>query len=111
MTDTDTFTSNLTGGSFRINHELNFDDRCVIYLLTWKQCQKQFTGETMDDLTHRWKHDNSNPGKLDRKEYLMEKHLYRSYSSPVNTELLNSASVTLIDKTDRSDPKKRKTTG
>ena len=41
MTDTDTFTSPVTGESFKINHQLNCDDRCIIYLLRCKQCQKR----------------------------------------------------------------------
>ena len=41
VTDTDTFASTVTGESFKINHQLNCDDRCIIYLLTCKQCQKQ----------------------------------------------------------------------
>ena len=31
MTDTDTFTSTVTGESFKINHQLNCDDRCIIF--------------------------------------------------------------------------------
>ena len=46
VTGTDTFTSTVTGESFKINHQLNCDDICTIYLLTCKQCQKQYTGET-----------------------------------------------------------------
>ena len=34
VTDTDTFTSTVTGESFKSNHQLNYDDRCIIYLLT-----------------------------------------------------------------------------
>ena len=32
-TDTDTFTSTVTGESFKINHQLNCEERCIIYLL------------------------------------------------------------------------------
>ena len=32
VTDTDTFTSTVTGKYFKINHQLNCDDRCIIYL-------------------------------------------------------------------------------
>ena len=53
VTDTDTFTSTVTRESFKINHQLNGDDRCVIYLLTCKQCQKQYTGKTTDDFRYR----------------------------------------------------------
>ena len=53
VTDTDTFTSTVTGESFKINHQLNCDDRSIIYLLTCKQRQKQYTGETTDDFRYR----------------------------------------------------------
>ena len=32
--ETDTFTSTTTGESFKINHKLNCDNNCLIYLLT-----------------------------------------------------------------------------
>ena len=34
VSDTDTFTSTVSGESFEINHHLNCDDRCIINLLT-----------------------------------------------------------------------------
>ena len=37
----------------------------------------------------------------------MQEHLYRHFSSPGHRGFLNDVSVTLIDKTDGSDPKKR----
>ena len=46
--ETDTFTSTTTGESFKINHRLNCDDNCLIYLLTGKCCGKQNVGETTD---------------------------------------------------------------
>ena len=36
VTDTHTFTSTVEGESFKINHQLNCDDRCIIHLLTCK---------------------------------------------------------------------------
>ena len=54
VSDTETFTSTMTGESFKINHQLNCDDRCIIYFLTCKQCQKKYTGETTDDFRYRW---------------------------------------------------------
>ena len=47
--ETDTFTSTTTGESFKINHQLNCDDNCLIYLLTCKCCGKQYVGETVLD--------------------------------------------------------------
>ena len=37
----------------------------------------------------------------------MQEHLYRHFSSPGHRRLLNNVSVTLIDKTNGSDPEKR----
>ena len=107
VTDTETFTSTVTGESLKINHQLNCDDRCIIYLLTCKQCQNQYTGETTDDFRYRWNNYKSNSRKFDRKEPCMQEHLYRHFSSPGHRGFLNDVSVTLIEKTDRSNPKKR----
>ena len=46
VTDTSTFSSTVTGDTFKINHSLNCDDKCLIYLITCKLCNKQYTGET-----------------------------------------------------------------
>ena len=43
VTDTDKVTSTVSGEFFKINHKLNCDNRCIIYLLKCKQCQKQYT--------------------------------------------------------------------
>ena len=79
VTDTDTFTGTVTEESFKINHQLN--DRCIIYPLTCKQSQKQYTGETTDD-RYRWNNCKSNSRKFDREESCMQEHLYRYFSSP-----------------------------
>ena len=100
VTDTDTFTSTVTGESFKINHQLNCDDRCIIYLVTWKQCQKQYTGETTDDFRFRWNNYKSNSRMFDRKEPCMQENLYRPFSSLGHRGFLDDVSVTLIDKTD-----------
>ena len=42
---TDTFTGIVTGESFKINH-LCCNDKCFIYLLSCKVCEKQYTGKT-----------------------------------------------------------------
>ena len=71
------------------------------------QCQKQYTEETTDDVTYRWNNYKSNSRKFDTKGSCMQEHLYRNFSSPGHMGLLNDVSVTLIDKADGSDPKKR----
>ena len=46
---THTFTSSTTDKSLKINHELNCNDNCLIYLLTSKSCSKKYVGETTEE--------------------------------------------------------------
>ena len=50
VSETNTFISNVTGETYKINHKLNCDDNCLIYLLPCKCCGKQYVGETTDIL-------------------------------------------------------------
>ena len=50
---TDSFTSSVTQNTYKINHKLNCDDKCLIYLLSCKQCRKQYVGETVDAFRKR----------------------------------------------------------
>ena len=61
--ETDTFTSSVTGETL-INHKLNCDDKCLIYLLTSKCCGKQYVGETTDEFSLRWNNYKSNDRKF-----------------------------------------------
>ena len=60
----------------------------------------------MDDFRYRWHKSKSNSRKFDAKESCIKEHLYRHFSSPGHRRFFNDVSVTLIDKTDGSDPKK-----
>ena len=42
------FSSTVNGDSFKINTSLNCDDKCLIYCVTCKQCNKKYIGETTD---------------------------------------------------------------
>ena len=100
VTDASTFNSTVTGDTFKINHSLNCDDKCLIYLMTCKQCNKQYTGETTDLFRNRWNNYKDNARKIDRKESCMQKHLYKHFQTEGHKGFLNEASVTFIDKTD-----------
>ena len=39
ITETDTFTSSITGETYEINHRLDSDDKCLVYLLTCNKCK------------------------------------------------------------------------
>ena len=96
----------MTGDTFKINHSLNCDDKCLIYLMTCKQCNKQYTGETTDLFRNRWNNYKDNARKFDRKESCMQEHLYKHFQMEGHKGFLNEASVTFIDKTDGKDLKK-----
>ena len=51
--DTSIFSSKVTGDTFKINHSLNCEYKCLIYLVTCKQCNKQYTVETTDLFCNR----------------------------------------------------------
>ena len=76
--------------------------------MTCKQCNKQYTGETIDLFRNRWNNYKDNARKFDRKVSCMQEHLHKHFQTEGHKGFLNEASITLIDKTDGKDPKKRK---
>ena len=68
---TDTFSSTVTDETFQINHELNCDDKCLIYFLKCKVCKKQYVGEKTDAFRLRWNNYNDNDRKFQRNESCM----------------------------------------
>ena len=61
----DTFTSTITGETYKVNHKFNCDDKYLIYQLTWNHFRKQFDGETTDNFRCRW--NNPTVRLLERK--------------------------------------------
>ena len=53
VSETNTFNSNVTGETYKINHKLNCDDNCLIYILSCKCFGKQYVGETNGSLRYR----------------------------------------------------------
>ena len=104
---TNEFSSSVTGEKFKINHKLNCNDKCLVYLLTCNKCHKQYVGQTTDAFRLRWNNYKSNSRKFDRGENCMQEHLYRHFQSDQHEGFLQDILVTLIDKTDGSEPTKR----
>ena len=52
VVETDSFTSTSTGKTYKRNHQINYSDKCLIYLLTCKTCLKQYVGQTADELQY-----------------------------------------------------------
>ena len=105
--NSDTFRSSVTSETFKINHRLTCDDKCLVYLFTCKTCSKQYTGETTDQFRLRWNNYKSNDRKFKRGEPCMQEHLFEHFYSDGHNGFLEDVAITLIDKTDRRDPKNR----
>ena len=90
-----------------MNHKLNCDDNCLIYLLTRKCCGKQYIGETTDEFLFRWNNYKSNNRNNARNEVCMQEHLFEHLKSEGHSGFLGNVSIILIVKTDGKNPKRR----
>ena len=102
VNETSTFTSSVTNETYKINHNFDCNNKCLIYLLTCKKCSKQYV-----DFRFRWNNYKDNNWKYQRSETCMQDHLFRPFSSPGYNGFLNDVSITFIDKINPSDPLKR----
>ena len=48
VSETDVFQSFQTKEQYKVNHQLNCNDKCLIYLLSCKVCNLQYVGSTTD---------------------------------------------------------------
>ena len=103
----DNFMNTTTGNSFKLNHKLNCDDNCLICLLTCKCCGKQHVGENTDEFRLKWDNYESNDKKNARKEACKHEHLFERFKREGYSGFLGNVSITLIDKTDGKNPKRR----
>ena len=110
ITETDTFTSIVTGENFEINHRFGCTyDKCLVYLMGCNKCKKQYTGQTRDHFRSRWNNCKSKSRSFDRGEQCMQERLYKHFKSEIHSGFRDDVSVILIDKTDGSSSTKRET--
>ena len=107
VTETETFTSTSTNQTYKINHEFNYNESSLIYLLTCKLCRKQYLGQIVDIFGSRWNNYKSNDRKYLVGNPCIQEHIFEHFSSEGHTGLLENVSVTFIDKTDSQNPQKR----
>ena len=53
ITETDSFTSTVTGETIRINHRFDCNNNCLVYLMACNKYKKQYTGLTTDQFHGR----------------------------------------------------------
>ena len=105
--NSDTFRSSVTSETFKINHRLTCDDKCLVYLFTCKTCSKQYNEETTDQFRLRWNNYKSNNRKFKRGKLCVQEHLFEHSYSDGHNGFLDDVAITLTDKTDCRDPKNR----
>ena len=107
INETDTFESFQTKQKYKINHHLNCNDKCLIYLLSCKVCGLQYVGSTTDKFRFRWNNYKENDRKALRGEEHMQPEPFEHFAADIHNCFLTDCSIILIDKTDGSDPRRR----
>lgn len=105
--ESDHFIGSVDKRVFKINHRLNCDDKCLIYLLTCKKCGIQYVGQTTDKFRYRWNNYKSCYRKACKGIEVPQQHLHEHFLSENHGGLEEDVEITLIDKTDSSDPTTR----
>ena len=105
--ETETFTSTTTGKTFKINHKLNCNDKCPVYLLTCNICLKQYVGQTVEEFRCKWNNYKSNGHKCQEDGTSMQQHLFEHFSEERHHSFLEDVSIAMGDKTDPSNPLQR----
>ena len=70
-------------------------------------CGKQYVGSTTDKFRYRWKNYKNCQRKAERGKNHMQKYLHDHFLKENHDSLLNNVEITLIDKTDPSDPERK----
>ena len=99
------FTSTVTGETYKINHKFDCMEKCLIYLLTCNKCRKQYVVQTVDTFCYRWNNYRSNSRKHVH-GICMQEHLYKHFCDNEHSGFLNDVSITFY-KTDTTNPFQR----
>ena len=104
ISENDTCSSTVETGSFKINHKFNYNDKCLLHLPTYEICNKQ-TKYSVRSRQNNYNFKSRKFGKNERNE--VQEYLYSHFESQEHSSLLEDVLITLNDKSDGSDPKKR----
>ena len=106
---TETFSSFVTKSPYKINHNFNCNSKYLIYLLSCKTCGKQYSGKTVDNVRSRWNNYKTDARKAasGNIESCKQQFLQNYFLRDNHHGFLEDFKVTLIDKTQASEPTKR----
>ena len=90
-----------------MNHLFNCSEKCLVYLLTFCVCLKQYVGQMVDEFQNRWNNYKFNGRKYLSRQACFQEHFFEHFNGDGHSVFLENVSITFIDKTDPSDPEKR----
>ena len=100
------FQSFQTKDQFKINRQLNCNDKSLIYLLSCNECGLQYVASTTDKFRLRWNNYKEKNRKAKRGKEHMQPLSFWHFSSHHNG-FLEDCGITLIDETNGPDPTRR----
>ena len=84
------FESFQTKKQYKINHQLDCNDKCLIYLLSCKICRLQYVGSTTDRFRLTWNNYKDNDRKARRGEEHMQPELFEHFHSKEHNGFLQN---------------------
>ena len=105
--ETCTFQCSVDKQVYRINYQFNCDSKCLVYLITCKQCLLQYVGVTVDKFRFRWNNYKMSHRNIVKGEDAPQKSFHKHFLSENHHGLLEDCEIIFIDKTRPSDPTQR----
>ena len=100
-----TLTSILSQNTYKINHQFNWSENCLVYLLTCHKCLKQYVWQNVEQICRRWNNYKSRDRNFHRIESCLQGAFFWSFSRARQERFLNDFSITF--KTSPSVPLRR----
>ena len=66
--ETDKFTCSNDQTTYKMNHKLDCNEKCLVHLITCNKCLKQYVGQTVGMFRSRWNNYKDHSRKYDRGE-------------------------------------------
>ena len=107
ITETDSFISISTSKTYKINHQFNCSEKCLVYLLTCRVCFKQYIGQIVDEFRNKWSNYKSNDRKYLNRHWYFQECNFPHFNCDGHSGFLENVSKIFIDKASPSDPEKR----
>ena len=103
VVETDTFQSFVDKKVYKIKHRFTCRDKCLVHLLSsCKVCERQYTGQTVDEFRYRWSNYKDNNGKSLRGDEHKQAGFFVHFKSLDYNGFLEDIEITFIDETDPS---------